>query len=143
MGCASEAIRKIGETQGCHWHAPGANPGGRSAKTSHKSTILNAHWLVSGCQRANVVDSVAVKSSSFNTVQQLVGNEGLKTEGLPGGFQVENLVPNQVLYQAEPLPDMLCGCESPGAAWCFRPVAGLVQVSLVVGAREAPRRGAA
>jgi hypothetical protein len=96
MGCAPEAIRKIGETQGWHWHAPGAIPGGRSAKTSHKSTILNAHWLVSGCQRANVVDSVAVKSSSFNTVQQLVGNQGLKTEGLPGGFQVENLVPNQV-----------------------------------------------
>jgi hypothetical protein len=50
----------------------------------------------SGLRRATVVDSVAVKSSSFNTVQRLVGNQGLKTEGLPGGFQVENLVPNQI-----------------------------------------------
>jgi hypothetical protein len=23
--------------------------------------------------------------------------------------------------QAEPLPNMLCGCESSGAAWCLRP----------------------
>ena len=35
------------------------------------------------------------------------------------------LVPNQVLYQAEPLPDVLCGCESSGAAWCVYPVNAL------------------
>jgi len=50
-------------------------------------------------RRAAVVDSVPVGSSRFNTVQQTVGNPGLKTEDLPRGSQVENLVPNQMNVQ--------------------------------------------
>jgi len=50
----------------------------------------------SNCRRATVVDSVVVRSSRFNTVQQTVGSPGLRTEDLPRGFQVENLVPNQI-----------------------------------------------
>jgi hypothetical protein len=49
----------------------------------------------SGSRCATVVDSVAVRSSRFNTVQQTVGNPGLKTQDLPKGIPVENLVPNQ------------------------------------------------
>ena len=50
----------------------------------------------SGFRRATVVDFVAARSSRFNTVQQTVGNPALKTEDLPRGFQVGNLVPNQI-----------------------------------------------
>jgi hypothetical protein len=50
----------------------------------------------SGLRLATVVDFVAIISSRFNTVQQAVGNPALKTEDLPRGFQVENLVPNQI-----------------------------------------------
>jgi hypothetical protein len=49
-----------------------------------------------GSRCAIVVDSVAVRSSRFNMVQQTVGNPALKTEDLQTGFQVENLVPNQI-----------------------------------------------
>jgi hypothetical protein len=50
----------------------------------------------SGFRHATVVNYVAVRSSRFNTVQQTVGNPGLKTKNLPRGFQVKNLVPNQI-----------------------------------------------
>jgi hypothetical protein len=46
-------------------------------------------------RRVTVVDSVAVRSSRFNAVQHLEENPKLKTQGLPRGVQVENLVPNQ------------------------------------------------
>jgi hypothetical protein len=42
------------------------------------------------------VDSVAVRSPRFNAVQHLEENPKLKTQGLPRGVQVENLVPNQI-----------------------------------------------
>jgi len=45
-------------------------------------------------RRVTVVDSVTVRSSRFNRVQQMMGNPRLKTEDLLAGFQVENLVPN-------------------------------------------------
>lgn len=50
----------------------------------------------SGFRHATVVDYVAVRSSRFNKAQQTVGNPRLKTKDLPRGFQVENLVPNQM-----------------------------------------------
>jgi hypothetical protein len=50
----------------------------------------------SDSRRGTVFDSVAVRSSRFNTVQQTAGNPALKTEDLQTGFQVENLVPNQI-----------------------------------------------
>src|ERR1039458_9609811 len=40
----------------------------------------------SGVRRATVVDSVAVRSSRFNRVQQLMENWGLNTKGLRGGL---------------------------------------------------------
>ena len=49
-----------------------------------------------GIRHATVVDSVAVRSSRFNRVQQLAENQRLKTNGLQRGFQLENLVPNQI-----------------------------------------------
>ena len=52
-------------------------------------------------RRATVVDFVAVRSARINTDQQTVENQGLKSEGLPTGFQVENLVPNQILRLIE------------------------------------------
>jgi hypothetical protein len=52
-------------------------------------------------RRATVVDFVAVRSARINADQQTVENQGLKTEGLPTGFQVENLVPNQILLPVE------------------------------------------
>jgi len=51
--------------------------------------------------RAAVVDSVVVRSLRFNTVQHLEENPALKTQGLPRGVQVENLVPNQILRLIE------------------------------------------
>jgi hypothetical protein len=53
----------------------------------------------SDCQRATVVDSIAVRSSKLNRVQRLVENQELKTQDLPKGLQVENLVPNQMKIQ--------------------------------------------
>src|ERR1035441_10001036 len=50
----------------------------------------------SDSRRVTVVDSVAVRSSRFNAVQHLEENPGLKTQDLPNGVQVENLVPNQI-----------------------------------------------
>ena len=38
-------------------------------------------------RRVTVVDSVAVRSSRFNRVQQLAENQRLKTNGLQRGFQ--------------------------------------------------------
>ena len=52
--------------------------------------------MPSDFRSATVVDSVAVRSSRFNTVQHLEENPKLKTQGLPRGVHVENLVPNQV-----------------------------------------------
>jgi hypothetical protein len=49
----------------------------------------------SDSRRVTVVDSVAVRSSRFNAVQHLEENPGFKTQDLPKGVQVENLVPNQ------------------------------------------------
>jgi hypothetical protein len=49
-----------------------------------------------GIRHATVVDSVAVRSSRFNRVQQLAENQRLKTNGLQRGFQLENLVPNRI-----------------------------------------------
>jgi hypothetical protein len=46
-------------------------------------------------RRGTVVDFEAVRSSKFNTILQLVGNQRLKTNGLQRGVQVEHLVPNQ------------------------------------------------
>lgn len=48
------------------------------------STWMGAHKSV---LHETVVNSVAVRSSRFNTVQQLVENHGLKTNGLQRGFQ--------------------------------------------------------
>jgi hypothetical protein len=48
------------------------------------------------CGRATVVDSVAVRSSRFNAVQNPEENPELKTQDLPRGVQVENLVPNRI-----------------------------------------------
>ena len=39
----------------------------------------------SNCRRATVVDSLVVRSSRFNRVQQLVENRGLNTKGLSAG----------------------------------------------------------
>ena len=50
----------------------------------------------SDSRRVTVVDSVADRSSRFNAVQHLEENPGLKTQDLPNGVQVENLVPNQI-----------------------------------------------
>ena len=55
----------------------------------------------SGSRSGTVVDSVAVGSSSLNTVQQTAGNPALKTGDLQTGFQVENLVPNQIRLVVE------------------------------------------
>jgi hypothetical protein len=52
--------------------------------------------IPNGCRRVTVVDSVAARSSRFNAVQHLKENPRLKTQDLPGGVQVENLVPNRV-----------------------------------------------
>ena len=46
--------------------------------------------------RGTVVDFVTVRSSKFNTIQQLVENHKLKLNDLHEDSQVENLVPNQV-----------------------------------------------
>jgi hypothetical protein len=51
----------------------------------------------SNSRRVTVVDSVAVRSSRFNAVQHLEEDPGLKKKDLPGGVQVENLVPNRIL----------------------------------------------
>jgi hypothetical protein len=43
--------------------------------------------MPSDFRSATVVDSVAVRSSRFNTVQHLEENPGLKTQDLPRGVQ--------------------------------------------------------
>jgi hypothetical protein len=64
----------------------------------------------SDIRRATVVDSVT--ASKINTVQQPLGNLGLKTKALPKGFQVENLVPNRVWPSAVKLE-----CSSSIVLW--------------------------
>jgi hypothetical protein len=62
---------------------------GRSAKQDRPQESLLVQTQVLGPQDIPV-------NPVFNTVQQTVGNPGLKTQDLPKGIPVENLVPNQV-----------------------------------------------
>jgi len=64
--------------------------------------VLSKRFSIPGDFRdATVVDSVAVRSQRFNAVQHPEENPGLKTQDLPNGVQVENLVPNQILGVVE------------------------------------------
>ena len=67
----------------------------------HKATVLKA---VQDTKRSSACDCSRFCSCEILQVQHAStagGNHGLKTKDLPRGFQVENLVPNQILRLVE------------------------------------------